>query len=201
MSFEREVGEHENDALDKEVDQTVEHNAASNVEETYETIVEELYESKVVEEPQNDTIEKDTNEVEHDETPEKDANEFARDTTLEKDTNEAEHDVASEKDANEVAHDAAPEKGANEAAVEKDWVEVEDVVEEDAYSNEVGGGNKTADDTKPKMVEEGESEMNEEEEDADSGFFVSDGDVGEDEVAQTDVSNRVVHNLAGVYGD
>ncbi|KAK8567066.1 hypothetical protein V6N13_110144 [Hibiscus sabdariffa] len=54
---------------------------------------------------------------------------------------------------------------------------------------------------KPEMIGEGESEMNEEEEDVDSGFVDSDGDVGENEVAQADVSNRVVQNLEGLYGD
>ncbi|KAK9002829.1 hypothetical protein V6N11_060409 [Hibiscus sabdariffa] len=136
----------------------------------------------------NDIVEKDANEAEHD----------AHDATQEKDANEEANDTV-EKDANEVAHDAALETNPNEAAVEKGWVEVEDVVEEYAYSNEVGGGNTVAGDTEPEMVEERESEMNEDKEDVDSGFV--DSDVGEDEVNQTDVSNRVVHNLDGLCGD
>ncbi|KAK8624302.1 hypothetical protein V6N13_065649 [Hibiscus sabdariffa] len=110
-----------------------------------------------------------------------------------------------EKDANEVAHDAALETNPNEAAVEKGWVEVEDVVEEYAYSNEVGGGNTVAGDTEPEMVEERESEMNEDKEDVDSGFV--DSDVGEDEgidanenEADVEGSNSF-HNVHGPDSD
>ncbi|KAK8545817.1 hypothetical protein V6N12_026636 [Hibiscus sabdariffa] len=149
-----------------------EHDATCNVEEVDETIVEDVN----VEEPE---LVEDTN-VEEPET-------VVEDVNIEE----------SEKDANEHdAHDAATEN-----ILEEDVVEVEDVVEEDACSNEVGGGNTIAGDAEPAMVEEGESEMNEEEEDVDSGFFDSDSDVGEDEVAQADVSHTVVQNLEGLYGD
>ncbi|KAK8567071.1 hypothetical protein V6N13_110149 [Hibiscus sabdariffa] len=185
-----EVGEGVSDAVEKDANvdepETVdedasveesrkdakEHDATCNVEEADETIVEDVN----VEEPE---IVEDTN-VEEPET-------VVEDVNIEE----------SEKDANEHdAHDAATEN-----ILEEDVVEVEDVVEEDACSNEVGGGNTIAGDAEPAMVEEGESEMNEEEEDVDSGFFYSDSDVGEDEVAQADVSHTVVQNLEGLYGN
>ncbi|KAK8488434.1 hypothetical protein V6N11_013071 [Hibiscus sabdariffa] len=116
-----------------------EHDATCNVEEADETIVEDVN----VEEPE---IVEDTN-VEEPET----VVEYVNIEESEKDANE--HD----------AHDATAEN-----ILKEDVVEVEDVVEEDACSNEVEGGNKITGDVEPAMVEEGESEMNEEEEDVDS---------------------------------
>ncbi|KAL4291181.1 hypothetical protein GQ457_14G014140 [Hibiscus cannabinus] len=180
-----EVGEGVSDAVEKDtnVEEPATVDEDANVEESrkdakeHDTTcnVEEAYETIVedvnVEEPE---LVEDTN-VEEPET-------VVEDVNIEE----------SEKDANEHdAHDAAAEN----------ILEVEDVVEEDACSNEVGGGNTIAGDAEPAMVEEGESEMNEEEEDVDSGFFYSDSDVGEDEVAQADVSHTVVQNLEGLYGD
>ncbi|KAK9044152.1 hypothetical protein V6N11_072468 [Hibiscus sabdariffa] len=160
------VEEPETDDEDANVEESrkdaKEHDATCNVEEADETIVEDVN----VEEPE---IVEDTN-VEEPET-------VVEDVNIEE----------SEKDANEHdAYDAAAEN-----ILEEDVVEVEDVVEEDACSNEVGGGNTIAGDAEPAMVEEGESEMNEAEKDVDSGFFYSDSDVGEDEVAQADVSHTV----------
>ncbi|KAL4388868.1 hypothetical protein GQ457_09G012750 [Hibiscus cannabinus] len=211
-----EVGEGVSDAVEKDANveepETVdedanveesrkdakEHDATCNVEEAYETIVEHAN----VEEPKTDAEDSNVEESRKD-AKEHDATcnvEEAYETIVE-DVNVEELEIVedtneSEKDANEHdVHDAAAEN-----ILEEDVVEVEDV-EEDACSNEVGGGNTIAGDAKPAMVEEGESEMNEEEEDVDSGFFDSDSDVGEDEVAQADVSHTVVQNLEGLYGD
>ncbi|KAL4382936.1 hypothetical protein GQ457_15G019750 [Hibiscus cannabinus] len=168
-----EVGEGVSDAVEKtQIKDAKEHDATCNVEEADEPIVEDanvekpeaVVEDANVEEPE---IVEDTN-VEEPETVVEDVN------IEESEKNVNEHD----------AHDAAAEN-----ILEEDVVEVEDVMEEDACSNEVGGGNTIAGDAEPAMVEEGESEMNEEEEDVDSGFFYSDSDVGEDKVAQ------------GLYGD
>ncbi|KAK8636701.1 hypothetical protein V6N13_124440 [Hibiscus sabdariffa] len=91
---------------------------------------------------------------------------------------------------NDVVNEVRGER-FSEPRWETNWVKVEDVVEEDAYSNEVGRGNTFAGDVELGMVEEGENEMNNEEEDVDLGIVHSDGDVVEDEVAQANVSNRV----------
>ncbi|KAK8538217.1 hypothetical protein V6N12_044352 [Hibiscus sabdariffa] len=188
-----EVGEGVSDALEKDANveepETVaedanfeesrkdakEHDETCNVEEEYETIVEDAN----VEEPENVVENANVKESE------KDANEH--DATC----NVDEADKTIVKDANKhYAHNATLENSMEE-----------DAVEVDACSNEVGGGNTFAGDAEPETVEEGESEINEEEEDVDSGFFDSDSDVGEDEVAQADVSHRVVQNLEGLYGD
>ncbi|KAK8521711.1 hypothetical protein V6N13_021795 [Hibiscus sabdariffa] len=210
VSKAEEVGENENDTTDKKIDETIEHDVISNVEETNEIVGEELSESEAVGELENDTVEKDANEAAHGAETEKYTNEatvekdaIPTDTTdvaiekdndtIEEDTNEAAHDVATTNDAHDATtsdvndiYDAVRGEGVFEPRCEADWVEVEHIVEEDIYSNEVGGGNTVAGDAKPEMVEEGESEMNEEEEheeDANSGFVDIDGDVGEDEVA------------------
>ncbi|KAK8608962.1 hypothetical protein V6N13_025271 [Hibiscus sabdariffa] len=182
-----EVGKGVSDAVEKD----------ANVEEP-ETIAEDAN----FEESREDAKEHDAtcNVEEENETIVEDANveepKTVEDTNVEEPETEAYETIvedANEHDANDTIHDAHD-------TTPKNIVE-EDVVEEDACSNEVGGGNTIAGDAEPEMVEEGESEMNEEEEDVDSGYFDSDSDVGEDEFAQEDVSYRVVQNLEGLYGD
>ncbi|KAK9006458.1 hypothetical protein V6N11_035496 [Hibiscus sabdariffa] len=143
-------------------------------------------ELEVVGEGVSDAVEKDAN-IEEPKTVAEDANfEESRDDAREHDAacNVEEADETIVEDANDTIHDAScnveeadetivedeNEHDANDIIHDAHDTTPENIVEEDACSNEVGE-NTIYGDVEPEMVEEGESEMNEEEEDVNSRFF------------------------------